>query len=136
MLLSVRLLDNVADVNRFDWADQVSLTQGDGGAIYFQLIDANQDKAVHGYVPAGRRYMPAAGATLSVVLDNINDNVKITRAASQPFSQDPSIWKLQLLSSDTIKGTCALRVTLTEGTTVRRGSKSAAVLILPQSTVL
>jgi hypothetical protein len=135
MVLSARILNNVASANSFDWADQAEFTQGDTVDIYFQLIDTTVDKAVKGFVPGGRRYIPAAGATLSVKLDNIDDAVALTRSATQPFSGDLSIWKLTILATDAIVGTCALALTLTEGAKVTRGRAEAAVLIHSQSTL-
>lgn len=136
MLLSARILNNVASINSFEWADEAEFTQGDTVDIYFQLIDASLDKAVRGYQPAGRRYMPAAGATLSCKLDNIDDNIALTRAASQPFPLDPSIWKMNVLAADKIVGTCALVLTLTEtDPKITRGRVEAAVLIRSQSCI-
>jgi hypothetical protein len=135
MLLRARILYNVSSVNKFDYVDQAEFTQGDSVDIYFQLTDANLDKAVAGYQPAGRRYMPADGATLSVKLDNIDDNIQVTRAASQPFTQDPSIWKVSVLATDKIVGTCALVLTLTESGVVTNGRVDALVLIHSTSCV-
>jgi hypothetical protein len=129
MLLAARMLNNVASVNAFDWADEVEFTKGDQVDVYFQLIDANLDKAVKGFVPAGRRFCPATGATLTVKLENIDDAIAITRACTQPFASDPSIWKLSILNSDVIQGTCALSLTLVEGPKTTRGRVEAAVLI-------
>lgn len=129
MLLSARMLYNVSSVNQFSWTDVVEFTQGDSYDIYFQLIDANLDKPVYGFKPAGRRYMPAVGATLTVRLDNIDDAVAISRPAVQPFAQDPSIWKVSVLATDKIVGTCALVLTLNESGKVTSGRVQAAVLI-------
>lgn len=134
MLLSARMLNNVASVNAFDWAENVEFTQGDQVDVYFQLIDASLDKAVKGYVPAGRRYMPAAGATLSVTIANIDDAVQIVRSASQPFANDPSIWKVSVLNSDKIVGTCALVLVLNESGKKTYGRLEAAVLVAGQGT--
>lgn len=124
------MLDNVASVNQFDYADSVMFTQGDQVDVYFQLIDANRDRAQFGFQPAGRRYMPASGATLSVKLDNVDDNVALTRTATQPFpTSDPSIWKVSILNSDAIRGTCALVLTLTQSGVVTKGRVQSAVLI-------
>lgn len=116
MQLSVRMLQNVANVNSFDWATQVEATEGDAYDVYFQLVDATRDRAVNGFKPAGRRFVPEAGATMSVKLDNIDDDIALTRVATQPFATDPSIWKFSVLNTDTIRGTCALQITLTEPT--------------------
>lgn len=133
MLLSCRILQNVVDVNTFDYATQVSFTQGDGPTIYFQLINAAKDRPDQGFNPSGRRYMPAAGATLSVLVDTLDDAKKITRVASQPFSNDPSIWSLTFMSTDTVRGTATLRLTLVESAQTTRGSSQpGSVIIYPQ----
>jgi hypothetical protein len=129
MLLSARMLNNVASVNAFSWTDEVEFTQGDATDIYFQLIDATLDKPVYGFKPGGRRYMPAAAATLSVTINNIDDAVAITRIAVQPFAQDPSIWRVSVLNSDKIVGTCALMLALNETGKLTTGILQSAVLI-------
>lgn len=134
MLLRARMLNAVASVNAYEVAEQVQFTQGDTVDIYFQLIDATLDPAPK-FIPAGRRYMPAAGALLSVKLDNIDDNIAITRSAVQPFANDPSIWKVSVLGTDAIVGTCALVLTLTESGKVTRGRTEAAVEICAQGTL-
>lgn len=124
MLLSVRMLNGVGNVNTFEYVSAVEFTEGDGPLIYFQLIDSSLDKGMR---PAGRRYAPAAGATLQCVVHSIDDAKKVTRFASQPFANDPSIWALQLQSTDVIRGTCSMQLVLTEGAVVRRGSASAVI---------
>ncbi len=135
MLLSARILNNCTSVNSWDWAEEAQFTQGDTADIYFMLVDATRDKAVNHFEPAGRRYVPAAGATMSCIVENINDAVRIVRAAVQPFAQDPSIWKLSILGTDTILGTCALALTLNESGKLTRGRIEAAVLINDMDTL-
>lgn len=130
MKLSARFLNAVGGVNSFQWSEQLEYVEGDGPVdLFFQLVDSTQDLASQGYKPQGRRYCPAAGATLQCVIDNIDDSVRITRSATQPFAQDPSIWKLTVLSTDKVRGTCALRLNLTEGGKVQSGRVDAAVLV-------
>lgn len=124
MLLSARILTDVSGVNAFVFTDAVEFTEGDGPTIYFQLIDASLDRDLR---PAGRRYMAASGAMLEVVVHSIDDAKKVTRYASQPFPQDPSIWALALTSTDKVKGTCSLKLTLTEGSKVTRGMADSVV---------
>jgi len=133
MLLSARVLKNVVDVNTFEYATEACFTEGDGPAVYLQLVDVHKDCEGHGYHPGGRRYMPTAGATLSVVVENIDDDKKLTRTATQPFSNDPSIWKIQFMSTDPTRGTANLRLILTEpGPRVTRGSVLNAISVDPQ----
>lgn len=121
MLLSARFLNDVANVNSFEHADVAEFTEGDASSIYFQLIDSSLDKSIDGYIPAGRRYVPAAGATLQVTVESLDDSKEIVRFATQPFAQDGSIWKLDFLTSDKIRGTANLRLKLTESGVVKSG---------------
>ena len=121
MKLSARALRDVQSVNSFRYANQIEYTEGDTLTVYFQLIDAGLDRADEGYNPAGRRFMPAAAAVLTVTIDSINSAKKITRTATQPFSQDPSIWGVSILSTDLIRGTSPLRLSLNESGKITSG---------------
>lgn len=121
MLLSARFLNDVANVNSFEYALVAEFTEGDPASVYFQLIDASLDKAIDGFVPSGRRYVPAAGATLQVTVESIDDAKEIVRLATQPFASDGSIWKVDFLATDKIRGTANMRLRLTEGAVVRTG---------------
>ena len=114
MLLSARPLRDVQSVNSFRLVNQVQFTEGDVLTVYFQLFDAALDRADEGYNPAGRRYMPAAGAILTVTIDCLNVAKQIVRVAAQPYAQDPSIWALNILSTDTIRGTLPIKLALNE----------------------
>lgn len=133
MLLSARILNDVGNVNSFDIADVAEFTAGDPASVYFQLIDSSLDKSIDGFVPPGRRYMPAVGATLQVVVESLDDAKTITRFAIQPYSQDGSIWRLDFSASDTISGTANLRLRLTEGAVVRTGLVKNALRISSDS---
>lgn len=124
MKLSARILTSVGNVNAFDYADVAEFTEGDGPTIYFQLIDASLDKDMR---PAGRRYVPAAGAMLEVVIHNIDDAKRVTRFASQPFANDPSIWMVVLQATDAVRGTCSMKLTLTEGARTTRGVAESVI---------
>lgn len=133
MLLSCRFLDNVCGVNSFEYRPQLRFSEGDGPEIYLQLIDASQDRAEAGFNPGGRRYVPGTGAILQVTLDNINSANVVTRVASQPFPGDASIWKIQLLATDKVSGTVALRLALTVGGKTISGKVMNALLVTPTS---
>jgi len=133
MHLSARVLKDVQSVNSFEADTELSWTEGDTLDIHLQLIDVSLDRALQGFQPEGRRYVPNAGATLSCVIENIDDAKKITRLASQPFANDGSIWRLSILATDVIRGTPQLRLTLTEGTKVTRGLVRLALKIHPRS---
>lgn len=133
MLLSARFLQDVQGVNSWEPSSSLQWTEGDQLDMYFQLIDASLDRPEQGFYPSGRRYVPATGATLSCVIENIDDAKKITRLASQPFVNDGSIWKLSILGTDRIRGTPQMRITLTEGTKVTRGCIKLGLKICPQT---
>lgn len=133
MLLSARMLKDVAGVNSYEYDTQVQWTEGDTTTIYFQLIDSSLDNSSQGFQPPGRRFVPAAGATMSVTLENIDDARKLTRLATQPFANDGSIWALQIQASDKIRGTPQLRMTLTQAGVVTSGLVKNALKIHPKS---
>jgi len=131
MLLSARPLRDVSGVNSFE-VDQVwETSEGNEVSLYFQLIDASLDRATDGFSPSGRRYMPAASASLSVTIDSLDDAKKITRYATQPYALDGSIWKLDILPTDAgkVRGTPTLRFKLIEGSKVTYGSLQGALLV-------
>jgi len=135
MLLSARMLLDAQNVNSFEYARVVEFTQGDTLTAYFQLIDASQDKASQGFVPPGRRFMPAPGALLTCTVENLDSAKQIVRMASQPFAQDPSIWALSILPTDTVKGTSNLRLSLNEGGKLTSGVLVDAFRIFSQTCV-
>lgn len=131
MVLSARMLKDVANVNTFSPTNQAKFTVGDQVTLYFQLIDSALDTPQQGFSPAGRRYVPAVGATLQVIVDNIDDAKAVERYATQPYPQDPSIWALTLLPTDPIPaGTASLKLYLTEGPKATRGVALAALGIM------
>jgi hypothetical protein len=115
MLLSCRFLNDVGSVNSFEYVSQVEIYAGDTQTLYFQLIDASLDRPEQGFQPSGRRYMPAAGASLVVTLMNVDDAKKVVRTATQPYPQDPSIWSIPILATDPLLGSINLKMVLTEG---------------------
>lgn len=129
MLLSARMLNDVASVNSFEYATQVDWYEGDTTTLYFQLIDASLDTDMKGFNPAGRRYMPPATSTMTVQIQNIDTNKVITRTATQPYAEDASIWSISILSTDAIHGAPQLLITLTEPTRTLRGLVKNAVKI-------
>jgi len=135
MLLSCRILQDVSGVNSFEYTSQAEWTEGCPTTLYIQLINASLDKANQGFNPPGRRYMPASGATLSVTLESIDDNKQVTKTATNPYASDTSIWAVSILSTDTIRGSPQIRLTLTEGSVITSGLLKCAVKIWPDQNV-
>ena len=133
MLLSARLLDDVQNVNSFQWANRIEFTEGDSPVIYFQLLN----KTAFG----GPRYVPAFAATLMVTFDNVDSAKSFTRAAVQAFPSSSSVWgdssiyKVTIIPSDYLRGTVSMRFLLTEGSVVTRGALSRALRVHPQSDI-
>lgn len=134
MKLSCRFLTNVANVNSFQYLTQFEAQEGFAGDIYFQIIDATVDRSDQGFSPPGRRYVPSAGATLTVKFDNINDAKVVSRVATNPFPNDLSIWKVSVLASDPIVGTVTMALTLNEGGVVSSGFINGALRVQSNST--
>jgi hypothetical protein len=135
MLLSCRILDGVSSANDFEYKPQAEWVEGTPTTVYLQLIDVSKDRASKGFSPAGRRYVPAAGATLQVVVESIDDAKTITRTATQPFATDGSIWSFSVLATDTIKGTATIRLRLSQSGVITYGSAIKAVSIIPQDAI-
>lgn len=122
MLLSARMLNNVNGANSFSEDLQTRFTEGDRPTIYLQLVD--KQSSLH-------RYLPATGASLSVVITNVNNSKTYTKTAINPYPNDTSIWSFQMLSTEEIKGSISLRLVLTEGAVITYGLVRDALLIQP-----
>ncbi len=129
MLLACRFLIDVAGVNSFEYAESVEWYQGDSQTLYVQLIDASLDRPQDGYVPAGRRYIPAQGSTLTVTFSNIDSAKVVTRSATQPFAQDGSIWSIPILPSDPFKGSISVHLKLNENGQIKSSGDRPGMLI-------
>ncbi len=130
MLLTARPLINVADVNTWEYADEVKFTQGDQVSVYFQLIDAQKDKALK--LP-GKRYVPATGAVLTVTLTSIDINKTYAKVATQPFPGDLSIWSFQVLATDSCVGTLSVKLSLIQSGLTTSGTVKNMLSIDAQS---
>ncbi len=129
MQLSARILQNVASINQYRYATEVRTFVGQALDVTIQLADLDQNPSCEGFHPAGLRYVPQAGATMTVAFRNLDAAKAFPRVAVQPFAQDPSIWRVSILASDPLRGTVDLRVTLTEGGAGRTFLLPAAVLV-------
>lgn len=121
MLLSARPLKEVGNVNNWSYSSVIEFTKGDVLDVYFMLIDTTLDTGSENFIPPGRRYMPVAGATLTATVENLDTSQQITRVCVQPFTNDPSIWKISFFNSDNIEGTANLRLVLTETPKITKG---------------
>lgn len=118
MKLGLTMVDNVPTLNNLKYINQLSVTQGETADLYFQLIDVDTKDQKNQW---GNRYMPASGATLQVVIKSVNDANTLTKTATMAFpSDDRSIWKISLSSTDTSNmAGINLQGTLTEGASIK-----------------
>lgn len=134
MLLSCMFLNDVTTVNNWDISRQLEFVDGNQVDVYIQLTDLSKDKSPGLRGPTdGRRYVPAVGATLSVVIKNIADEKTLTKIATQPFVGDSSIWMFQISATDAVTGTASIQLQLTEGAVVTKGMKQAAIRVYSNS---
>jgi hypothetical protein len=130
MRLGIRILNSDATLNNHYELERLSIYKGETATLVVQLWDEEK----------GIRYIPAAGATLYVEISRFPEyfgdvnNTRTTRDysvrqnATQPFSDDKSIWSLPLPASATANMTSsAVRFTLTEGASVRIATVQQAI---------
>lgn len=131
MQLTLRLLDDAQNVNSWEPVTDLVVAAGDPQAIFFQVVVNNPKRNAACGPVENMRYMPEAGATMSVVLDNIDVAKKVTKVAVQPFATDGSIWRVDLTSQDSTKlaGTVSVSFALTEGLRVVSGRLLAALTV-------
>lgn len=94
MMLSAKMLKNVDSLNAWasteQWVVRNNEGVGENVSLYFQLVDLDRESI---------RYIASTGATMQVTFPNLDDSLVITVNASNPFPEDRSIWKVDLLST-------------------------------------
>jgi hypothetical protein len=134
MILSARLLSNCYNVNAFDQNLQLAFTEGDTVQVYLQLVDLTKDASNKPL--SGKRYIPASGSTLSIQIKSVDVSKTLTKVCTNPFPGDLSIWTFGVTSTDALKGTLGLLMTLTEPGSplvVTHGRVDSALLVQPIS---
>jgi len=125
MKLAYKFLDHIKDHNDFAVLDTLTLIQGNAETVYFQLINK---RSVDGSFP-DMRYIPDSTAQMTVTFDHIDSNAKISRVATMAYpSDDRSIWKVDILSTDRISNN-SMKVSLSENSGLKIRS------VLPASTL-
>ena len=118
MRLSAKLLQNVINVNHWEYANEIYIGEGNVNEFYFQLVNLSKSPNPEdgiGILPEfPMRYMSQASAiSIKVFFDSIDDDEEFEINATQPFADDKSIWKISLTSSQTPKAG-AIKITVTE----------------------
>jgi hypothetical protein len=111
MKLTAHPLKNVTSVNYFDLAKVWQLTVdntvtppvGEQTSLYFQVYNEDQDL----------RYIPEGATTVTVTFPNLDPAKLFSVIASQPYNDDKSLFKIDLLSS-MVPSSGAVRFSLTD----------------------
>jgi hypothetical protein len=100
-------LINVTDVNHWSVQTQWTIYQQNQYQLFLQIQDIDQpngftqDFSSQPRNPLCLRYMPSAGSTLTLTINDLNSANVVTPICSQPFSNDTSIWSFNLSASQT-----------------------------------
>ena len=106
MKLSVKFLKNVADINNFQYAGEWDIAEGSTHRLYFQIVDELKD---------GLRYISQATVidAVTVTFLSIDDDTEIVKTATQAWSDDKSIWYIDL-AVDEVPNSGAVKFSITE----------------------
>ena len=106
MKLSAKFLINVSDVNNFDYTDQWEVNEGSAQRLHFQIIDKQKDDL---------RYMSQATVidSITVTFLDIDTSEEIVKTATQAFTDDKSIWYVDLLATE-VPNSGAVKIITTE----------------------
>ena len=100
-------LSNVVDANHWKFASLWSIYQQNVYTLYLQLQDIDQpegytqDFSSQPSTPLFLRYMPTAGSTLTLTINDLNSANVVAPICSQPFSNDLSVWSFNLSAAQT-----------------------------------
>lgn len=120
MKLSAKFLKNVTDVNCFQYVSQWDIAEGSAQSLYFQVIDKHKED---------NRYITQATAySIDVSFLSVDDDSIITIAATQPFADDKSIWKVDLTAAQ-VPNSGAVDFSLTEDAVVSKFKVGQAIVV-------
>ena len=115
MRLGARVLRGVVSANSFEFTNQFEHNQQSADDLYIQLM--NVDNNVGG-TPPGIRYLPAAGAVVTLTMPSIDASRVGTYTMTQAFPGDGSIWHASILASDNF-GSGNIVVSVNESAVIR-----------------
>ncbi len=129
MLDSIKILSNVIDVNHFDIISSLNIYEGSYPVpFYLRLWQSDRDI----------RYIPDSVVTLKVefmrsdTVGTTNTTQTITKYLTQPFSDDPSIFYVDLEKDDVSAITTGgFRITVIEGS----GASTKSTVLYSNMTV-
>jgi hypothetical protein len=106
MKLSAKTLVNVSNVNDFEYIDQWEINEGSAHRLHFQIIDTHKEDL---------RYLSQATVidAVTVTFLSIDDNSEITKTATQAFTDDKSVWYIDLAANE-VPNPGAIKISITE----------------------
>ena len=105
MKLSAKFLKNVVNVNTFQYVTQWDISEGSAQKLFFQIIDKHKEDL---------RYIPQdAPFVVKVTFLSIDDDAIIEKTAVQSFTDDKSIWEIELLATE-VPNTGSAKFSLSE----------------------
>lgn len=120
MKLSTKFLKNVTDVNNFQYISQWDISEGSSQKLYFQIIDKMKENI---------RYMTQATVfNVTVTFLSIDESNEIIKTATQPFSDDKSIWYIELDVTE-IPNSGAVKFSITEDGTEKKWKVDQAIVV-------
>lgn len=121
MKLSAKFLKNVANINNFQYADQWDIAEGSAQRLYFQIVDTLKDDL---------RYMSQATVinAVTVTFLSIDDDSEITKTATQAWSDDKSIWYIDLAANE-VPNSGAVKFSITEDGVAKQFRVAQAIVV-------
>lgn len=116
MRLNAKILQNVSNINHWEYSTEAHLQEGQLNEFYFQLVDlakihpAEKSKSLPDFP---LRYISqASSVTATVTFPALDSGDQFDITATQPFADDKSIWKVTIPSTQTpSSGNIVIRVT-------------------------
>jgi hypothetical protein len=117
MRLSGKILKNVINVNRWEYATQAIVAEGQPNTIFVQLVDLEhsyrQEKS-EAFPEFPIRYISSALVmSAEAFFSALVDDEQITITGTQAFASDKSIWKFELAANQVPKSG-SLKITIVE----------------------
>lgn len=119
MRLNARILKNVVDINHWQHSNQAHISEGQANEIYIQLIDLDWSTKSSPEQSSAFPQYPIRYISDATVLEvkatflDIDDDQEFEITASQPFTDDKSIFKFDL-TNEQIPNSGNLLITVTE----------------------
>ena len=120
MRLSAQILENVHNINSYEVVSEAHLSDSGPNYMYIQLIDKSKHEI---------RYITQATTySVSALFSDIDDSEEFEIAATQPFTDDKSIWKITFSSSQ-IPNSGTFVIKLTEDGVEKKFKVSQSLIV-------